>query len=208
MPSLRHIHLEFPEAKRLADLSGMEWDLKACVSYCEALLRGEGNDADLARELTKTTSLSISAFISYGRCFKGGVRRETELQLGAGITDADRPSHEELIAIRDKFVAHSVNDLEHHRARVWLYPEGGREGVFGVTVESLYEAVLPSRTYEQLIQLCQKHLQWIETEMNNESAKLKDILLQRYSLEQLYAMGPKRTPPIDPAKVFKPRKYV
>ena len=38
MATYTYVNVPLPEAKRLADLYGMAWDLEACRKYCERYL--------------------------------------------------------------------------------------------------------------------------------------------------------------------------
>jgi hypothetical protein len=190
MPSLIHIHLDLPEAARLADLAGIESDLKTCREYIDLLLRRRPILDNLAAELAESRPLMIASFVLYGRCFKGGARSKTEAELEAQIDGADREPHQRIIDIRDKFVAHSVNSLEEHRVRVWLYPRGRQEGLFGVTIESFQSVIPPSEIFHQMIALCEKHLAWVAEQSATETAILNSLVAARYSAHELYAMQP------------------
>jgi hypothetical protein len=60
------------------------------------------------------TSLIFSGVVGYARCFKSGVRkaRLDSSTLKASNVTVDLEVHEYLISLRDKHVAHSVNDFE------------------------------------------------------------------------------------------------
>ena len=63
-------------------------------------------------------ALIFSGVVGYARCFKSGVR-SVKLDPGALISKGvlfDAHIHEYLIALRDKHIAHSVNDFEHCQA--------------------------------------------------------------------------------------------
>jgi len=59
-------------------------------------------------------ALIFAGVVGYARCFKGGVRLVTlnPDELASKGAPFDRPIHEYLVALRDKHVAHSVNDFE------------------------------------------------------------------------------------------------
>lgn len=178
MVKMTHVNLELaqlPEADRLADLAGIESDLKACRAYCQTQLSREPIKDDFEAEVRETGALTIAAFVSYGRCFKSGVRSATARDLEASILEIDRARHKTIIDLRDKFVAHSINDLESHRLRVWLFPPGSRRAIWGVTIESDQMVTPPSAIFQTIIALCDKHIAWVETETQKESEALKTI---------------------------------
>lgn len=209
MVTMTHVNLELtqlPEADRLADLAGIESDLKACRAYCQTQLQREPIKDDFAAEVRETGALTIAAFVSYARCFKDGVRAATGRELEASLLEADRGHHKTIIDLRDKFVAHSVNDLERHRLRIWLFPPGSLKAIWGVTIESDQMVTPPSAIFQTIIALCDKHIAWVETETQNESQALKAILEDRYSTEQIYAFGRTRAPALNFKRLDKGRK--
>lgn len=197
MVTMTHVNLELsqlPEAERLADLAGIADDLRACRTYCETQLKRKPISNDFGAELRDSSVLTIAAFVSYARCFKSGVRSATQRELEASILSADqKKQHKTIIALRDMFVAHSVNDLERHRLLIWMFPPGSREAIWGVTIETERLATPPPPIFQDIIALCGKHLKWIEAETQKEAERLKAILQDRYSTEQIYAFG--KSPP-------------
>lgn len=209
MVEMTHVNLELsqlPEADRLADLAGIETDLKACRVYCQKQLRREPIKDDFGAEVRESSGLTIAAFVSYARCFKSGVRSATGRELEASISETDRTHHKTIIDLRDKFVAHSINDLESHRLRIWLFPPGSPKAISGVTIESDQMVTPPSAIFQTIIALCDKHIAWVETETQKESEVVKAILEDRYSTEQIYAFGRAPTPALNFERLDKGRK--
>jgi hypothetical protein len=103
----------------------------------------------------QATALIFAGVISYGRCFKGGVREEKldAKDLATKVSSFDLEIHDYLIALRDKHVAHSVNDFEECQAVATFVGkpgaalrDGGAVGVImkrsvGITVALLERAV-------------------------------------------------------------------
>src|SRR5258708_811405 len=96
----------------LADMTGVHWDLKWCANVCRLL-----NDEAYWHRLPGLEAIEAmhdALYIKYGRCFKGGV--QTAFVVPASwITELApdlRSEHSFAISVRDKHVAHSVNDFE------------------------------------------------------------------------------------------------
>lgn len=87
----------------LGDLAFAEECLKAANEI------GMPDDKNL-----QSKALIFSGVVGYARCFKSGVRALTlsPAELHAKAAPFDDGIHEYLIALRDKHVAHSVNDFE------------------------------------------------------------------------------------------------
>lgn len=89
---------------------------------------------------TLSKALIFAGATAYARCFKGGVRTvklTTEL-LAVHCAGYDAETHEYLIALRDKHVAHSVNSFERCETFGVVFAQAGeswREG-YGVGVVS------------------------------------------------------------------------
>jgi hypothetical protein len=129
------VPLTGPTAHRLADLTGVERDLQWVIAACAELVRKDSRYAkdDLARE-----ALHDAALIRYGRCFKEGRRDAFQIprswidELPAEL----RATHEEALSVRDKHIAHSVNDWEINVpvADIARVPEYGAATVRAVSV--------------------------------------------------------------------------
>ena len=108
------VDLQIPEAAKLADLSGILWDLQRAREIAQLLAE---QFAAPQTDWRFVEPLSIAAVVMYSRPFSGGVR----LRLGdddlAVLTPEQRDAHNHLRAYRDKHVAHSVNAFEENIPR-------------------------------------------------------------------------------------------
>lgn len=111
------VPLRIVEGVALADLTGIQIDLKRAIQFAERLQKAF---ADEAYDLVEV--MSISALVAYARSFKSGVRRRLNREALRVLTDDQRSVHDYLIDIRDKHVAHSVNAFEESipTARYWV----------------------------------------------------------------------------------------
>ena len=116
--------VEFPEAKRLADLASILRDLQATVETCKrvvALLESEEKDAILLEGLWS------AALVRYVRCFAFGKRYGLTEEMFEGLQGDPIGTHRWYKNMRDKHVAHSVNPYEQVRVGVVLSPEESKE---------------------------------------------------------------------------------
>jgi len=208
MASAVHVDIPLPEAQRMADMFGIQGDLLICLDCCKGYLarlqrqfQGE-EDARLTTECLVTT-----AFTKYGRCFKGGVRKGVEKELLSSLNDEDLEVHELIINIRDKHVSHSVNSFETPQVCVWLRGGDDDRQVTNVNV-SIHGVMGPDADiFVNWMILLEKQLEWLRTESQKESKRLKTIVEKRYSLDELYdRIGKGSAPTIRIGDIPKTRK--
>jgi len=100
-----------PTAQRLADLVGVDRDLlwvaKACTELC-------ARDSLVPRDEIALQGIHDAALIRYGRCFKEGKRKAFQIpaQWIADLPEELQRVHRDVLNLRDKHIAHSVNDWE------------------------------------------------------------------------------------------------
>lgn len=129
-----------PDSQKLADLYGAQHDLNEAVRYCDLHIEidptepGISIEEMLRRDHTRN-ALCRAAFVSYGRCFGGGVRSSLSLDLVERLPAELRNRHAQVRNLRDKWVAHSVNHFDDIRVRIdaTLNPVGELE-VQGVSL--------------------------------------------------------------------------
>jgi hypothetical protein len=124
------VKLTGPDTYRLADMAGVHMDLRTVTGTCAQLQRKVQRESDAMLELE---AMQAFALIRYGRCFKGGVRTAFLIppEWIAALPAELRHAHADFLALRDKHIAHSVNDWELNIpvARVRVDQETG--GVLG-----------------------------------------------------------------------------
>jgi hypothetical protein len=110
MPAIhRVVEVKLPEAEILADLYGIRFDLEAASYLCvKAVELGQPRPHDYL----VVEGLVAAAVIRYGRCFSSGVRLGLHRQDLAALSPEALEAHNYFKALRDKFVAHSVNPFE------------------------------------------------------------------------------------------------
>lgn len=112
-----------PDSQRLADLYGSQHDLNEAVRYCDLHIEIDPTEPgisieELLRRDHTRNALCRAAFISYGRCFGGGVRASLSPNLIKRLPAELRDRHAQVKNLRDKWVAHSVNHFDDIRVRI------------------------------------------------------------------------------------------
>ena len=182
----RSVDFSRPEAQRLADLTGISYDLNAVREHCDMFLaRNESTREDAALRV----SLCVSAIIFYGRTMTSGVRsgisKEQILQLSQELQE----THEHFKDVRDKFIAHSVNAFEESRVCAFLVPEErGERAISGISTQHGRVLTLSEYAMQALKELAGALLEIIETETEAERAKVLEFA-RTLPIDPLYEAG-------------------
>ena len=180
--------LRIPEAARLADLSGISWDLRSAREFAETLT------AELVAEKPNwqiIQPLSIAVAVMYSRPFMDGARSWLGNKDLAILTPEQRAAHDHLRFYRDKHVAHSVNAFEENIPRAQYCVErvedegitaighgGGRVvGLSGAEVNAVLELTTVLEAY-------------VDGEIVKEKQRLLEIV-RKMPLEEVLAGGQK-----------------
>jgi hypothetical protein len=182
------VDLHIPEAAKLADLSGILWDLRQAREFAKLLAREFGADEP---NWQLVEPLSIAATVMYCRPFSGGVRHrlgERDLNI---LTTEQRQVHDHLRAYRDKHVAHSVNPLEENIPRAnYCVERVKQEGITGISYGGGRVASLSGAEVAAIIELTTLLQAHIESQIAAEQVRLLPIV-RRQPLEQVLAGGQK-----------------
>ena len=166
-----------PEAQRLADLTGANLDLDSALKYCDLHIEIDVEERaidvhELIRRESTRQGLSRAAIVTYGRCWGGGVRKPLSEDLVPRLTPPSSNIHQQVIDIRNKWAAHSVNHFDDVRVHIQVN-EGGDEcsrisvGVQSQSVAGFRQAfMIPMRT------LCREVKELVQIEIGIESAKV------------------------------------
>jgi hypothetical protein len=201
-----YVNISLPEAKRLADLHGIEFDLNACHRYCQKYIKLSSDNFQPIEEGQHLECFSVYIFVKYGRCFGGGVRVGVEKEIVKIFTEDERNLHTLIIDIRNKYIAHSVNNFEDHKVKVWLNPDDKGRKVNDVNIGSNYIAGFSPSLIDRLKNLIDKIIVWIDKENKYEQKRLTQIVSERYTLDHLYSLNTEYPEDIDYTKVRKTRK--
>ena len=180
--------LRIPEAARLADLSGISWDLRSARQFAEMLT------TEFATEKPNwqiVEPLSIAIAVMYSRPFMEGAR----LWLGnkdlAILTPEQRAAHDHLRFYRDKHVAHSVNSFEENIPRAQYCVERVKEeGITAIGHGGGRVTGLSGAELSAVIELTTVLQTYVDGEIAKEQQRLLEIV-RKMPLEDVLAGGQK-----------------
>jgi hypothetical protein len=118
---------EGPVAQRLADLAGIERDLELAKEACELFLRMPHVGSRDAVALSN--AVGGYALITYFRTISTGARTGILPEQILALPPPLQETHERLKAVRNHYVAHSVNRQEQNTVTVVLAPDGSLEAL-------------------------------------------------------------------------------
>lgn len=194
MATYRPVTVDIPESQRLFDLTGVCVDLESCSQYCRKILdKGITGDSE---------AYFISAIILYGRALRDGVRNlarppidikgvHIPISKGGILTEKEYETHTNVLNMRSKHIAHSINSMENQVLYVWLNPEERGKKVNNVNCVHGHYAAFSGDYCSDLIAVCSKINEWIKSEIKAEEVKLKDIVINRFTLDYLYSLDVK-----------------
>lgn len=172
------VKISGPKTYRLADMYGVQQDLEWLIDLCSRITQHNSRRFDS----NEREALEHAALIRYGRCFKGGARTAfiLDAQWIAKLPQELQDAHRAFEALRDKHVAHSVNDWELNIpvANLRQDTETGESKVSSVNVQSYRIIGLTSDSIDQLKHLAESLLALIKVEFNAEAERVLEIVRQ------------------------------
>jgi len=171
MADWRFVDFQVPEAQRLADLTGVSYDLGMVTDICHTYLnyKERGDIADLWQK----QSLCMTAVTMYMRTATSGVRAGVTAEHLAKLNDTQQTQHSHFKNLRDKWVAHSVNAFEETNVVVYLTPiERGPRGISQVQAQHRFTCTLSYVEAISLTELAQALKVIIDAEIFQEKDRL------------------------------------
>jgi hypothetical protein len=168
-------------AGELGELQGLEQDLEAAKQYCVRLQRELSDPA--SADWIAVQALSEAAIIRYARCFTTGSRERLtpeSLELDA------REDHDWSYNLRDKHIAHSVNECERWSVTVHVIEPPDPPAVQHVSMGSARWEGLPLELAERLQFLCDFFLEELRLRSERVRASVEETVLSR-PIDEVYA---------------------
>ena len=208
MATNTYINIDMREATLLADLAGIRVDLD-CAREFAVLLKDSYGSAEKTQPAI-SDALSIAFLIKYSRPFarSGGVRMRLDDDALKILTDEERRLHFRLLAIRNKYIAHSVNAFEDSQpvARYWE-ERVQNEGITSIEVVHTRLVGLGPMETDEVIKLTEKLLEYVWSRYNTEKVRLLEIVRQ-ISLDELFRRFGVHSANIDTKHPEKPRSVL
>lgn len=163
--------INFAEANKYADLVGaksdLEWIIAAVAKYPKLSIRDH---------ITKE-AFTFAVLIKYGRVFARGVRKPIPKRLISRLPINFQKDHEEFIELRNKYIAHSVNDFEGNYAEVYVRNPTSESPEFDqISCLHTWIACISVKEMNRLSSLSQKIIEEIDKEIAIEKLKIKEII--------------------------------
>ncbi|MDI1341288.1 hypothetical protein [Polaromonas sp.] len=178
-----------PQSKLLRDLAGIRDDLEQIRGYLGVL---DHQIAQTYRDYFVWEGMTAAIAAAYGRCFNNGVRERMPATPIDSAPAEVRATHEFLVDLRNKHVAHSVNEYEHNYLAVYLsYEHGAPVGVADVAIRT--SRFIPLS--DQDIFPVRRLIDWLWEFVNSEFEKEKSQIINALSLENLEQLSQHRSEP-------------
>lgn len=212
MPS--RYDFSIPEAQRLSDLTGIDSDLEAVVricARCEKLMEGmapptEASGLNWWDDLQALGDLMFAAVIRYGRTLASGAREGISSKWLSSLPEPLQESHIYFKALRDKYIAHSVNQLEDNQVFVILTPQfAEHQEPTHITVDRGHLISLGMKELQRLTSLALALRQIVAVEIESETSRLLTIA-RSMSLDEIKSRTTESVPIPGQASTFKVRR--
>ena len=172
------------ETKRLADLHGIEDDLRNTIKLCQSSLElhkpkppKDGSADEWLNNNWIANQLAFNAIVQYCRVHVHGVRMRIPDEWIEQLHEEDKETHNYFKSVRDKYISHSVNSFEDNQVFLNLSRYSNFIEVSSVTVDSGRIVGFSQLDIERLNRLAQ--IIFRRTQIEIEIEKLKVFHLAR-----------------------------
>lgn len=123
-------------------------------------------------------ALATSAIVSYARPFASGRRQRMQLSNDFQVSEDQTELHKRIIEIRNKHVAHPVNEFETHAVFISYHVEAPEPIATGIATGSMLLPSIDPQEVEPLIVLCRSLLEQVHHKRAVESSRLLELAKQ------------------------------
>jgi len=176
------VDLSIKEAQWLADLHGIDNDLRDVVKLCnkcldlmQALPLPDGDPIDWLDKSWLSGEISFAAVIKYGRTFGSGTRLSIPRSWITRLTPEYQDKHRYFKDLRDKFIAHSVNAFEDNQVFAYLHPQFNPSSVKSITVDTGRYVSMSAGDVTSLKRLAGTLQQMVRSEIAIEMVRVLEI---------------------------------
>jgi len=174
MATYAFVNIDLPEAADLADYTSISADLSSALEFARFLLEERSKEEP---DWQLAEPLMIAMIVKYARPFVSGVRRRLGEDALLTLTPEQRDKHNRFYAIRDKYIAHSVNKFEENQpvARYWR-ERVQDEGISSVDCIHHRVAGLSERELHDIIELATALIEYVDNQLKTEKKKMLEIV--------------------------------
>ena len=198
MATQTYIDFKHEEAKALAHLASVYYDIFSAKNLCDYLLRHiDESDYGFA-DSEILDSFSVAILVRYFRAFGSGVRLNLKFKEIDCFSDSQMKDHQYFKDYRDKYVAHSVNVFESTVVQARYWKEDPYEyGVVGIGESHSRRAGLNVDQIERMKALCETLLIFVTEKQSVEPERLFKVV-QNMPMSEILEFG--RSVPPNPGE--------
>jgi len=198
------VDFNVPEARRLADLTGVEYDLRQSAEFCRELIKRR--EVSPYGDMEILQALCVAAITIYGRTLGTGVRTGISRDQIERLTPELQEEHQYFKDLRDKWIAHSVNAYEHNNVVARPVPEErGERKIYDVSVQHTRVAIISDHDIRNLLKLIGELLKLVNADLALEKASVL-AFAQSLPVEPFYSGASSAAPVASRIEAGKPRK--
>lgn len=198
MATHTYVDLEIEEARYLANLVGIEYDLRTAIEWCDQFVQLMV-DRDRFWLVEPMTTAILVRFI---RAFGGGKRYPDTKHILSVLSEEEKEKYEYFKNVRSKHVAHSVNEFEDNQVKAYYIEGAAEKGVNSIGLGCDRVVGLSGDDINTVRGICQTLMTKVKSEMELEKEKLM-VLTSTYTAEDILNFNmrvPKHPKEIDVAK--------
>jgi hypothetical protein len=186
LTNISSVYLDFEEAHLLANLEGFKQDLEWVSSAGAAY-----NDVSRDFNTILMEAVCSAILIKYGRVFSGGIRGRLPKEFTDSMNEDQAKSHQYFLDVRDKFIAHSVNDFEENYPAAYFENLESENPEFDqVHVQHTRTIALGKDDIEAIILLAKYFLEKVNHQMKIQKECVEKVA-RKIPLEELKKIKPK-----------------
>ena len=171
MANYSSVPINFKEANDYADLEGVKQDLLWVVEASKKY-----KEINILRDFITREAFTFALIIKYARANISGKRRWIPRKWIEELSADEQKDHYYFMALRNKYVAHSVNDYEENYSKVYIKNIASKNPEFNqISVLHTRVVSIGAGDAKKLCELSNKLIKKIEFVMEAEKAKVEEI---------------------------------
>lgn len=199
----RVVSVETASSQKLRDLASYRRDLELAKYFVDAYMAADFDMEATAR--VPEDAFWMAAITLYGRAFGSGVRLADRPSHDV-LTKDQRTAHQYFVDLRNKYVAHSVNDFEQTMVIAYLTNSAfAAPAIARVGQQFIHVPHLDQEESHALAELCTVHIRDLSRRIKKLHRAVADELAEQ-GLDAVYAQPDLALPSLRPEAVAKRRK--
>lgn len=176
--------LEIEEARYLANLIGIERDLKTTIDWCNKYKELFSSN-ELMQYIEPMTNAIL---VNFMRAFGGGIRNTKARHLLGTLTNEQNSQYEQYRKHRDNHIAHSINEFEENYVKAYYIEEDIEEGITSIQTGCSKVIGLSFDDADNIINICNVLMSALKQEMKIEKDKILVIAI-KYTKDEILQLS-------------------